>query len=142
MRKNDLVWMINGAILMGMGTFGYILEGLQTPKLRKEIQIEKIIVEDSRAKSINALGQTNYYRFNGAWFEPTPNKPDCAEYIDRNKNGRFDGYYLNGNTNNLQRIDFYSPFGGNISGEFDKEFLQGIHDILHYPEVDLITFKP
>jgi len=80
-----------------------------------------------------------------------------AEFVDRNENGRFDGYRILKITGNkkeyvtpmwpsrsssedVRDIYFHTPFGGTMQGEFDKEHLISIYKNLRYPDVDEIKF--
>ena len=49
------------------------------PLLEKASQIERIVIEDSKAYSVNNLGQTNYFQYNGNWYEPITNRVEGTE---------------------------------------------------------------
>lgn len=80
-----------------------------------------------------------------------------AEFVDRNKNGYFEGYrvlkirgdkeeYLAPTCHSwhspeyARDIFFHTPFGGTMSGEFDKEYLTSVYKNVGYPNVDEIKF--
>ena len=88
---------------------------------------------------------------------PTENSRYIAEFVDRNNNRKFDGYKILKVTGDKREyvtthyssalgpedprhISFYTPFGGRMEGEFDREYLEGIHETLRYPDVDEIIF--
>jgi hypothetical protein len=45
----------------------------ENDELRGKSQIERIVIEDSKVYAVNSLGQTNYFQYNGKWYEPTTN---------------------------------------------------------------------
>jgi hypothetical protein len=115
------------------------------PLLEKASRVEQIVVDGSLAYSINASGKTNYFHYNGTFYKPTKSTLVVAEYFDRDNNGKFDAYYLNRfgedtRTNSFEYIDFVSPTGSVMHGEFSEDFLRGVYKHLKYPQVDSIKF--
>lgn len=56
---------------------GYLAEKLKTYNEHKNDQ--RIVVEDSKAYYVNKMGKTNYFRYNGKWYEPITNKNELGK---------------------------------------------------------------